>query len=80
MDLMGHNFEHVMATLFVVCCAVSPVAWALLKFAKVLRGLADKTQNKTDDAVIAKVIFGLESFCGFLAKVLRMMPRMTVGK
>lgn len=80
MEIMGHDLNEILAAILVVVTLVTPAARALMFASKQLGKVAALTQNKTDDAIVAKVVYGLESICGTLAKVAMHMPRMTVGK
>jgi hypothetical protein len=77
---MNHDVEHIIATIGLVLMAITPAARTLMFLSKQLRKFAAMTQNKTDDAVAAKLVYAMESLCGTLAKILMHLPRVTVGK
>ncbi len=75
---MNTEFEHYVTMVAIGVAAVTPVARALMKFAHFCQGVALKSASKSDDVWAMRFVVATESVCGFLAKVTRFIPRLTV--
>lgn len=79
-DMIPEPYRAMFASIALAVFLVTPVARALMAMAHGLRDMALKTTSKTDDAIAMKIVFATESFCGFVTKLSRFLPRVTMSE